>query len=108
MGVTYDEALAKLREWTSSTSLLNHAFAVEAVMRRAASRYGRGREDEEVWGIAGLLHDADYERWPEEHPRHIVDWLRERGEVEIAHAVAAHYTRWGVPRESPLDKALAA
>ena len=108
MGITYEEAVAKLHEWTSGTPLLNHARAVEAVMRRAAHRYGAGEADETTWAITGLLHDADYERWPEEHPMRVVAWLRERGEGAIAHAVAAHFTQWGVPCESPLDRALLA
>ena len=86
-----------VHEWTNSPSLLGHARAVEAVLRRAAHRYGRGAADEPAWAIAGLLHDADYERWPEEHPSRIVAWLQERGEAEIAHAVAAHVSRTGVP-----------
>ena len=108
MGITYEDAVAKLHEWTSGTPLLNHARAVEAVMRRAAYRYGAGAADEPAWAITGLLHDADYERWPDEHPRRIVDWLRQQGEEAIAHAVAAHFTDWGIPCESPLDKALLA
>jgi predicted hydrolase (HD superfamily) len=55
-----------------------------------------------------MLHDADYEAWPQEHPRRIVAWLREQGEPEVAHAVSAHYTKWGVPYESALDRALLA
>ena len=58
-------------------------------MRAAASKYGG---DPEVWGITGLLHDADYDQWPEEHPQRIVDWLREQGEEEIAYAVSFHQT----------------
>ena len=77
-------------------------------MRRAAHRYGRGDADEERWGIAGMLHDADYEKWPEDHPRRIVAWLAERSESEIAHAISAHYTKWDVPYETALDKALLA
>jgi predicted hydrolase (HD superfamily) len=77
-------------------------------MRQAAHRYGRGEGDEEAWGIAGMLHDADYERWPEDHPGRSVAWLRERGEEEIAHAVSGHYTKWNVPYETALDKALLA
>ena len=77
-------------------------------MRAAADRYGEGEADRERFGIAGLLHDADYETWPEEHPHRIVAWLRERGEEEIAHAVSAHYTGWGVEYETTLDKALLA
>ena len=55
-----------------------------------------------------MLHDADYEQWPSEHPNRIVAWLRERGEQDIAHAISAHYTKWGVPYNSALDKALLA
>ena len=77
-------------------------------MRAAATRYGRGEVDVEPFGLAGMLHDADYERWPEEHPHRIVAWLRERGEAEVAHAISAHYTGWGVPHETVLDKALLA
>ena len=57
--------------------------AVEIVMRRAAHAYGSGAADEEPWGIAGMLHDADYERWPEVHPNRIVAWVREQGEEAI-------------------------
>jgi len=103
-----EEAWLHLCEWTRTDSLRKHARAVEIVMRRAAGRHGGGAEDEERWGIAGMLHDADYEQWPEDHPNRIVAWLRERGEEEIAHAVSAHYTKWGRPHRSPLDKALLA
>jgi predicted hydrolase (HD superfamily) len=103
-----DAAWALLSEWTETDSLRRHARAVELVMRAAAHRYGDGAADEERWGIAGMLHDADYEKWPEEHPNRIVAWLRDRGENEIAHAVSAHYTKWNVPYESALDRALLA
>ena len=103
-----DEAWLKLCEWTETESLRKHARAVEIVMRAAASQYGGGQEDVELFGIAGMLHDADYEKWPDEHPNRIVAWLREQGEEEIAHAVSAHYTKWGVEYESQLDKALLA
>lgn len=106
--MTRDDAWQKLCEWTETPSLRKHARAVEMVMRAAAHRYGAGEADEARWGIAGLLHDADYEKWPEEHPGRIVSWLRERGEVEIAHAISAHYTKWSVPQESALDRALLA
>ncbi|MBK9386304.1 MAG: metal-dependent phosphohydrolase [Planctomycetes bacterium] len=108
MPLTRDEAWQQLCDWTKTEALRNHARAVELVMRAAALRYGRGAEDVERFGLAGLLHDADYEAWPEEHPRHIVAWLREKQEPELAHAIAAHYTGWGVPHESALDKALLA
>jgi predicted hydrolase (HD superfamily) len=105
--LTRDEAWAHLCEWTRSDALRKHARAVELVMRAAAGRYGAPGEVER-WGLAGMLHDADYEAWPEEHPRRIVAWLRERGEPQVAHAVSAHYTKWGVAYESLLDKALLA
>jgi predicted hydrolase (HD superfamily) len=108
MGLTRDAAWAHLCEWTKTPALRNHARAVEIVLRAAALRHGGGGADVEPWGIAGMLHDADYEAWPEEHPRRIVAWLRERGEEPIAHAIAAHYTKWGVPYQSQLDKALLA
>ena len=103
-----DEAWEHLCSWTPTDALRKHARAVELVMRAAAHRYGRGPEDEEAWGLAGMLHDADYDQWPEEHPGRIVAWLRERGEPDLAHAVSAHYTKWGVPHDSTMDKALVA
>ena len=103
-----DEAWKQLCEWTQGDALRKHARAVELVMRAAAARYGSGGADVESWGIAGMLHDADYEAWPEDHPRRIVAWLAERGEGAIAHAISAHYTKWGVAYESRLDKALLA
>ncbi len=108
MPLTRDEAWTHLCTWTESDSLRKHARAVEVVLRAAAHRYGRGAEDEETWAVAGLLHDADYERWPDEHPARIVAWLRERGEEQIAHAISAHYTKWGVSYDTDLDKALLA
>lgn len=108
MGLTREEAWTKLTEWTETDALRRHARAVEIVMRAAAHRYGAGAADEERWGIAGMLHDADYEKWPDEHPHRTVAWLRGIGEEALAHAVSAHYTKWGVPYESPLDKGLLA
>ena len=108
MGLTRERAWEKLCEWTESEALRIHARALEIVMRAAAHRYGRGEPDEPTWGSAGLLHDADYEKWPDEHPNRIVAWLREQGEEEIAHAVSCHLTHWGVPYETQLDKALLA
>jgi predicted hydrolase (HD superfamily) len=78
---------------------------VELVMRDLAAKLGK---DVERFGLAGLLHDADYDSWPEEHPKRIVAWLRERGDEDLAHAISAHYTRWNVPYDHLLDKALLA
>lgn len=74
-------------------------------MRALARHFG---EDEEKFAVTGLLHDADYEKYPEKHPGVIVGRLREMGEEEIAHAIAGHYTKWNVPRNSPLDKCIVA
>ncbi|MBI1751910.1 MAG: HD domain-containing protein [Acidobacteria bacterium] len=103
--LTRDEAWLLLCEWTPSDKLRIHARAVELVMRDLAEHLG---QDVERFGLAGLLHDADYDRWPSEHPKRIVAWLRERGEEDLAHAISAHYTRWGVAYDSLLDKALLA
>jgi predicted hydrolase (HD superfamily) len=100
-----DDALAILNEWTKTPALRAHARMVEIAMRAAARAQGA---DEHIFGITGLLHDADYEAWPEEHPARITALLRERGEEEIAYAISAHYTIWGNPARSALDKSLLA
>lgn len=103
-----EQALMKLEEWVKSTSLRRHAHAVEVVMRAAATRYGEDDADSDQWALAGLLHDADYELAPEEHPRLIVEWLRSIDEPEIARAISAHGINWGVPYLSQMDRALVA
>jgi len=108
MTLTRQQALQQLHAWTTTESLLKHARSVEIVMQQAASRYGGDDADEQTWAIAGLLHDADYQRWPEEHPRRIVDWLGEQGEEEIAYAVSFHQTAWGLPPKTQMDRALLA
>ena len=108
MNITYEQAVELLHEWTPSQALRNHARAVEAAMRKSAHRYGAGEADELRWALTGLLHDADYDQWPDEHPRRIVDWLEDQGEPEIAHAVSVHFTNWGIQPVSMLDKALLA
>lgn len=99
------EARELLYSMTKNTSLLRHMRTIELVMEAYAEKLG---EDKEQWAIAGLLHDADYETWPEQHPNLIVAKLREAGEEKIAHAISAHYTKWNVPYHSRLDKALLA
>jgi predicted hydrolase (HD superfamily) len=103
--LTRAEAWTLLCQWTPSEKLRTHARAVELVLRDLAGRLG---EDVERFGLAGLLHDADYDGWPDEHPKRIVAWLRERGEPDLAYAISAHYTRWNVPYDHLLDKALLA
>ncbi|MFO7615787.1 MAG: HD domain-containing protein [Bacteroidales bacterium] len=88
-----------------SDSLRRHCRSVELVMEAYARVLG---EDEEVWGNAGLLHDADYEKYPDQHPKVIVKILEDLGEQAVAHAISAHYTHWGVTYETLLDKYLLA
>ena len=110
MPITYEQAQDQLRSWTKTDSLLKHARAVEIVMRVAAAKYGGADADADAddWAITGLLHDADYGQWPDEHPRRIVDWLQEQGEDGIAYAVSFHQTKWGLPPKTVMDKALLA
>ncbi len=103
--MTIEEARSILFEMTETEALRKHALTVAAVMAGLAKKFG---EDEEKFTITGLLHDADYEKYPEEHPNIIVKKLEEMGEVEIAHAIAGHYTLWNVPRETMLDKCIVA
>jgi len=89
---TYDEALALLKEFNKSESLLKHAYSVEGVMRYMARKTG---EDEEKWGIIGLMHDLDYERFPEQHCKKSRAILEERGwPEEYIRAIVSH--GWGI------------
>ncbi len=108
MNLTRQDALQKLNAWTENPSLLKHARAVEVVMRQAAANYGPENADADTWAVLGLLHDADYQRWPETHPEETVKWLRDQGEEELAYAVSAHRTDLGIPPKSQMDKALLA
>ncbi|HKE83990.1 MAG TPA: HD domain-containing protein [Vicinamibacterales bacterium] len=101
-----DDAWALLTEWTAGESLRKHALAVEAAVRGYARRLGG---DEDDWGIVGLLHDFDYERFPTpaDHPFRGCDELRRRGYPEwVMRAILSHAEYSGVPRESALEKSL--
>jgi len=106
-----DEALAIVHEYTKSDSLRKHMLAVEAAMRAYAGKFG---EDADRWGLAGLVHDFDYERFPndahsatEEHPAEGVRILRSHGFPEdILEAILGHASYSGVPRESKMAKTL--
>lgn len=92
LGPTRDEAWQLLNEFNQGDSLIKHALAVEGVMRYMAERSG---EDPEVWGIVGLVHDLDYERFPEQHCAKTEELLRERGwPEEYVRAVVSH--GWGL------------
>jgi putative nucleotidyltransferase with HDIG domain len=108
---TRDEAWALLCEYTSNENLRKHALAVEACVRAYARKSGA---EEELWGLTALLHDFDYERWPnqehhatEGHPSSGAPILRERGyPEEMIHAILSHAGYTGVARETALDHAL--
>ncbi len=88
MALTRQEAIELLEEYNESDALIKHALAVEGVMRHYARKYG---EDETLWGIVGLLHDLDYEKYPEEHCIKVQEILRARGvEPQIIRAIASH------------------
>ena len=105
------DALALMHEYTASDSLRKHMLSVEAAMRAYAEHFG---EDPERWGLAGLIHDFDYERYPnaehsptEEHPAWGVRLLREHGWPEdVLQAILGHATYSGVPRETRMARAL--
>jgi putative nucleotidyltransferase with HDIG domain len=109
--MTREEALALVHEYTKNQNLIKHMLAVEAAMRAYARKFG---QDEESWGLAGLLHDFDYEKYPnnehhptQEHPSVGVGILRERGvSEEICQAILGHASYTGVPRTSLMAKAL--
>lgn len=86
--INRDEAYRLLKEYNKSESLITHALAVEAVMRHFAELFG---EDEEKWGIIGLLHDLDYEMYPNEHCKKVREILKDRGwPEEYIHAIESH------------------
>ena len=108
---TRDDAWKLLCEYTQSESLRKHMLAVEACVRAYARKNGA---DEELWGLTALLHDFDYERWPNndhvcdrEHPAEGAKILRERGySEELIRAILSHADYTGVPRESRLERTL--
>jgi putative nucleotidyltransferase with HDIG domain len=108
---TRHEALALVHEWTQSESLRKHMLSVETAMRAYAQRFG---EDVELWGVAGLIHDFDYERYPNadlaadaEHPAEGVRHLRALGWPEaVCDAVLGHAHYTGVPRLSLMSRTL--
>jgi predicted hydrolase (HD superfamily) len=109
--LTRAEALALMHEYTASDALRKHMYAVEIAMRAMAEREG---QDPEAWGVVGLLHDFDYERYPnaahaphEEHPAEGVRVLAERGLPEPSQrAILGHANYTGVPRDTPMARAL--
>ncbi len=111
MTLTRDQAIALVHDYTPSEALRRHMYAVELSMRALAEHYG---EDPDDWGLVGLLHDFDYERFPnaqhsatDEHPAEGVRILAERGlPVPMQHAILGHATYTGVPRDTLMARAL--
>lgn len=106
MSLSRNEAWALVTEHTQSESLRKHMLAVEAAVRGYARLWG---EDEDDWGVVALLHDFDYERWPDQsnHPFRGVEILKAKGYPEwVTRAILSHADYSGVPRESRLEKAL--
>src|SRR5438045_8443646 len=104
--VAREEAWSLLIEFTKAESLRKHALAVEACMRAYARKLGG---DESLWGLVGLIHDFDYEKYPsaEDHPFKGSEILKDRGySEEIRRAILSHAEYSGVPRETPMEKAL--
>jgi putative nucleotidyltransferase with HDIG domain len=105
--ISREDAWNLLCEWTKSDSLRRHMLAVEAAMRAYAPRFGG---DVDLWGLTGLMHDLDYERYPnleDGHPRYAVRELSERRyPPELVRAVASHADFLGVPRETSMEKTL--
>ena len=100
------DALTLMQEYTKNDALLRHMYAVESAMRAYARKYG---EDEEKWGIAGLLHDFDYEMYPtaEEHPFRGSEILKEKGYADdVRQAIMGHAPHTRVARETLMAKAL--
>ncbi|WP_018110819.1 HD domain-containing protein [Thermus igniterrae] len=101
---SFAEALALMEAWTEGESLRRHMRAVEVAMRAYARRFG---ENEELWAMAGVLHDMDYEKYPEAHPYRGVEELRRLGyPEEVLEAILGHASYTGVPRRSLMAKAL--
>ena len=108
--ISRETAWNLLTEFTQSESLRKHALAVEACMRACSKRHGDGSSDaENLWGVIGLIHDFDYERWPslEDHPYRGNEILEQRGYPEIIRrAIMSHAGYTGVTRDSELEKCL--
>ena len=109
--MTRSDALALVHEYTQSEALRKHMYAIEAAMRAYARKYG---EDEETWGVVGLLHDFDYERWPndahsptDEHPAEGSRILEQKGyPADLRRAIMGHASYSGVPRDTLVAKTL--
>ncbi len=109
MTIDRETAWGLLTEFTQSESLRKHALSVEACMRAYARKFAGSKEQEELWGVVGLLHDFDYEKYPslDDHPYKGNEILKDRGyPEEICKAIMSHAEYTGVTRDTPMEKAL--
>lgn len=103
--VNRNVALEKINEWIENPNLKKHCLAVEAAMIGYAEKFGV--EEKEKWSVAGLIHDADYQKWPKDHPNRILRWLEENGaEEDLINAVASHGVNLGIAPQSQMAKVL--
>jgi len=102
--MTKSEAQQLVQEWVKNENLINHMLCVEAAMRWYAHYFN---QDEELWGLAGLIHDADWEKYPDEHPQKLLSYLREQNEdPDLIHAINAHGGKGAIEPSTLFDKAL--
>lgn len=100
--MTRDQALQLVNEWTTNKNLVKHMLAVEAQMRALAVYF---KKDPDQWGLAGLIHDADYDKWPTEHPQKTLNWLKENNHPEWLHsAVMTHAWKYNGQEKEPKTK----
>ena len=108
--ITRAQAWEKLNQMIDNPNLIKHCLAVEAAMLAYADHFGiKDPKEREKWAVAGLLHDADWEKYPQKHPQVIMEWLKQQGaEEDLINAVAAHGFEFGVEPKSLMAKVLRA
>ncbi len=100
--MTRTQALQLIKDWTPNKNLLKHMLAVEAQMKALAHYF---KEDEEKWALAGLIHDADYEKWPKEHPRKLLEYLKQNSSPDwLYSAVETHAFKYNGMDKEPTTK----
>ncbi|MBI4130469.1 HD domain-containing protein [Candidatus Roizmanbacteria bacterium] len=107
--ITRDQAYDKIKELISNQNLIKHCLAVEAAMRSYADHFNVSPSEKELWGIAGLVHDADWEKYPDKHPTVIIEWMKEQGASdELLNAIAAHGFNFGIEAKTRMAKTIRA
>lgn len=107
--ITRDKAFQKAQELIKNKNLVKHCLAVEAAMLAYAEKFNIDERDKEKWAVAGIIHDADYEKHPNKHPLIIVQWLREENAGEVlVNAVEAHGFEFDIPAKTQMAKTLRA